>query len=91
MHSPPASDPPRWRLVRAVTLVLLAVWFGVTFVTTFFARGLDLRWFGWPLNYWIASQGALIVFVLLIGVHAFVMDRLDSSGAADAPAGPGAG
>jgi putative solute:sodium symporter small subunit len=82
VHSPSASDPPRWRLVRAVTLVLLAVWFCITFVTSFFARDLDLRWFGWPLNYWIASQGALLVYLLLIGVYAWAMNRLDETVAA---------
>jgi putative solute:sodium symporter small subunit len=74
---PATSDPPHWRRVRAITGVLLAVWALVTFATTFFARELTTRWFGFPLNWWIAAQGALLVYVLLIGVFAWAMGRLD--------------
>lgn len=79
VHSPPASDPTRWRLVRVITLVLLAVWFAVTFVATFFARQLDFIWFGWPFGYWVAAQGALLVYLVLIGSYAWVMGRLDAA------------
>jgi len=69
----------RWHFARAITLALLAVWFGVTFVAAFFARQLDFMWFGWPFGYWVAAQGALLVYLILIGVYAWVMNRLDAA------------
>lgn len=80
-------DPPRWRRVRAVTAGLLVVWFVATFGTSFFARDLDAVWFGWPLNWWIASQGALLLYVGVIAAYAWAMSRFDD----DADADPGAG
>ncbi|MFA7557101.1 MAG: DUF4212 domain-containing protein, partial [Hydrogenophaga sp.] len=60
-----------------VTAWLLAVWFLVTFVVAFFARELSFRFFGWPFSFWIGAQGALLVYVLIIGFYAWYMDRLD--------------
>lgn len=85
MHSSSASDLSHWRFVRALTLALLAVWFAVTFGVTFFARDLGFIFFGWPFSYWVAAQGALIVFVVLIGLYAWVMNRIDAAGAPPSP------
>ncbi|HAJ13222.1 MAG: DUF4212 domain-containing protein [Hydrogenophaga sp.] len=66
-----------WRSSLRVTAWLLAVWFLVTFVVAFFARELSFRFFGWPFSFWIGAQGALLVYVLIIGFYAWYMDRLD--------------
>ena len=79
MHTLPASDATRWQVVRATTLTLLLVWFAVTFVATFFARQLDFLWFGWPFGYWVAAQGALLVYLVLIAAYAWAMNRLDAA------------
>ncbi len=57
----------------------MGLWFGVTFGVAFFARELSFRFFGWPFSFWVASQGALIVFALIVWVYAHVMDRLDQA------------
>ena len=67
----------RWRRSQRVTAWLLCVWFIVSFGVTFFARELSLLVFGWPFSFWVAAQGALIVYVLLVAVYARLMDRLD--------------
>jgi putative solute:sodium symporter small subunit len=66
-----------WQRARALTLALLLAWGGVTFGATWFARDLDYAFFGWPLGYWAAAQGALLVYLLLIALYAWVMDALD--------------
>ena len=66
-----------WRRNLRLTAGLLAIWFVVTFVVAFFARELDFRFFGWPFSFWVASQGALIVYVFIIWYYARRMDRLD--------------
>lgn len=67
-----------WRKNLRVTAWLLAVWFLVTFVVAFFARDLSFSFFGWPFSFWIGAQGALLVYVLIIGFYAWYMDRLDA-------------
>ena len=66
-----------WRSTRRVTAVLLLIWFGVTFVVAFNARALSATLAGWPFSFWVAAQGAPIVYVLLIGWYAQRMNRID--------------
>ena len=66
-----------WRRTRRLTAVLLAIWWVFGLGLHFFARELSFRFFGWPFSYWMAAQGSLLVFVLLIAVYATCMERLD--------------
>jgi putative solute:sodium symporter small subunit len=66
-----------WRRNLRITGALLAVWFVVTFVATYFARQLSFNFFGWPFSFWMAGQGALLVYLLLIGLYARAMARLE--------------
>ena len=66
-----------WRMNLQLTALLLAAWFGVTFGVTFFGRELDGVFFGWPFSFWVAAQGALIVYVALIWAYSRVMSRID--------------
>lgn len=67
----------RWRAGQRVTAWLLAVWLVVTFGVAYFARELNGRVFGWPFSFWVAAQGALIVYLVLVCVYARLMHRLD--------------
>jgi putative solute:sodium symporter small subunit len=67
-----------WRKNLRITGILLAIWFFVTFVLGYFARDLDFSFFGWPFSFWVGAQGALIVYVLIIGFYARYMNRLDN-------------
>jgi putative solute:sodium symporter small subunit len=66
-----------WRANLRITSVLLAIWFLVTFGIGFFARDLNFTFFGWPFSFWVAAQGALIVYVVIIWYYARHMNRLD--------------
>lgn len=66
-----------WRKNLRITGILLAIWFFVTFVVGFFARDLNFSFFGWPFSFWVGAQGALIVYVVIIGFYARYMNRLD--------------
>jgi putative solute:sodium symporter small subunit len=74
-----------WRRRTRATGWLLAVWFAVTFGVSFFARELDLIVLGWPLSFWVAAQGALLVYMVLVVVFAHRMGRIDEE-RDDAPA-----
>ncbi len=68
-----------WRQTRRLTLWLLALWFGVTWVVSWFARDLDIVLAGWPLSFWAAAEGALVVYVLIVAAYGWSMDRLDAA------------
>jgi putative solute:sodium symporter small subunit len=69
-----------WRRTRRLTLQLLLVWFLVTFGVIFFARELSgLTLFGWPLSFYMAAQGATLIYVVIVAVYAWRMQRLDET------------
>ena len=71
------SSRCRWRRSQRITAWLLGAWFLLTFCVVFFARELALPMFGGPFSFWAASQGLLIVYVLLVWVYARSIHRLD--------------
>ena len=66
-----------WAKNLRITGILLAIWFVVSFVLTYFARDLNFTFFGWPFSFWVAAQGSLIIYVVIIGFYARTMNRLD--------------
>ena len=66
-----------WRKNLRITAVLMVIWFVVTYVVAFFARDLNFTFFGWPFSFWVAAQGALIVYVVMIWFYARTMNRMD--------------
>jgi putative solute:sodium symporter small subunit len=67
-----------WRANLRLSAVLLSAWFVVTFVMAWYARDLNFNFFGWPLSFYMAAQGAPIIYVLLIWYYAKRMDELDA-------------
>lgn len=67
-----------WRKNLVIVTVLMIVWFVVTYVQGWFARELNaITVFGWPLSFYMSAQGALIVYMVIIGFYAYYMNRLD--------------
>jgi putative solute:sodium symporter small subunit len=63
------------RVIRLTAWLLL--WALVSFGLTYFARHLNFSFFGWPFSFWLASQGALLVFCLIVAFYAYAMRKLD--------------
>jgi len=77
-HPPVSRQATYWRRTRRLTLLLLLVWFGVTFTVIFFARELShFTLFGWPLSFYMAAQGATLIYVGIVGCYAWRMRRFD--------------
>lgn len=75
-----------WHRNLRLTGGLLFVWFVVTFVASYFARELSFNFFGWPFSFWLASQGALVVYLAIVCWYARRIDRLDREcGVAEEP------
>lgn len=66
-----------WRKNVTITLILLSLWFFVTYIVGFFARELSFNFFGWPFSFWVGAQGALVLYVIIIWFYARYMNRLD--------------
>lgn len=67
-----------WKKNLRLTGVLLAIWFVATFVVGWFARDLQsLTILGFPLPFYMGAQGALLIYVAVVGFYAWRMDRLD--------------
>ena len=66
-----------WRKTLRITAILLAIWFVVTFVVSYYARELSFNFFGWPFSFWMGAQGALVIYILIIGFYAWYMGKLD--------------
>lgn len=82
--TPPAPTSPDaarqyWRTNLRYLAVLLSVWFVVSFgCGILFVDFLNQYRIGHAkLGFWFAQQGSIYVFVVLIGVYVFLMNRLD--------------
>lgn len=81
----PARRRWLWRHTRRLTAVLLVLWFVVSFVLTYHARELNVELWGWPFSFWLAAQGALLFYLLLVLVYAWAMQWLESRAAGEPP------
>ena len=67
-----------WRKNHVITAIQLVDWFVVTFVEGWYARELNnITFLGFPLGFYMTAQGSLIVYVLIIGIYARYMNKLD--------------
>ena len=68
-----------WRANNRLILGLLVVWAAVSYgCGILFVEFLNrFTFFGLPFGFWIAHQGAIYVFVVIIFVYAWRMDKLD--------------
>ncbi len=67
-----------WDKNLRITAILMAIWFFVTFAIPFFSRELTFSFFGWPFSFWVAAQGSLVVYCLIIWYYARYMNKLDN-------------
>ena len=79
MKSKKSKD--HWRKNLKYLIILLTIWFTVSFgfgvilvdqLNTF-------QFFGFKLGFWFAQQGSIYVFVVLIFVYIYLMNRLDKN------------
>jgi len=70
-----------WRRNVRYVSILLAVWFAVSYgAGILFVDALNrvrVPGTGFPLGFWFAQQGSIYVFVVLIFVYVWLMNRLD--------------
>jgi len=74
-----SDDNRYWKENIRILTILLSIWFVVSFLmSVIFVDQLDsIRLGGFKLGFWMAQQGSVYVYVILIFVYLKLMDRLD--------------
>lgn len=57
--------------------LLLTVWVVFSFGTSYFARDIQALMPGWPAAYWMAAQGAVLMFLFIIVIYCVAMDYFE--------------
>ncbi len=68
-----------WKKNLRYLLILLSIWFFVSYgCGILFADALNsIKMGGFPLGFWFAQQGSIYVFVVLIFIYVWLMNKLD--------------
>ncbi len=68
-----------WNSNLKIVFTLLLIWFLSSFgAGIIFSNQLDkIKIGGFQIGFWFAQQGSIIIFVILIVVYCFLMNRLD--------------
>ncbi len=67
-----------WRRTRSLMIVHMVIWFIFSYVVHWFATELNAATFmGFPLGFYMAAQGSLIVFVVQLFVFARQQHKID--------------
>jgi putative solute:sodium symporter small subunit len=68
-----------WKENLRYIIILLSIWFTVSYLFgIILADRLDaFKLAGFPLGFWFANQGSLVIFVILIAVYVKLMNHLD--------------
>ena len=68
-----------WRANFKILIILLSIWFLVSFgFGIIFSDFLDQYQIGgFKLGFWFAQQGSIYLFVVLIFIYVYLMNKLD--------------
>ncbi|NNM33674.1 MAG: DUF4212 domain-containing protein [Gemmatimonadetes bacterium] len=79
--SPQAEQAAYWRQNVRYLVVLLGIWFlasyGFGILLADWLNRFRIPGTGFQVGFWFAQQGSIYVFVVLIFVYVFLMNRLD--------------
>ena len=85
MQDDPKDQTERyWRSNLKLVFALLFVWFACSYgAAILFVEPLnELTFTGFPLGFWFAHQGSIVIFIVLIAIYCIKMDKLDAAYAA---------
>jgi putative solute:sodium symporter small subunit len=82
--SDPRNLPPEerakayWRENQRLIVILLAIWFAVSFIPVLLIDQFNaITFLEFPFGYYMGAQGSLIVFVIEIFYYAYAMNKMD--------------
>ena len=75
------SDPRvqrHWDRTKRLTIIDLLIWFFFSYLVHWFADSLNaITFIGFPLGFYMAGQGSLLAFVILIFALAHFQNKID--------------
>jgi putative solute:sodium symporter small subunit len=79
------SHKKYWKTNLKYLTILLSIWFLTSYVFGILLVDSlnEIQIWGFPLGFWFAQQGAIYVFVILIFVYVYLMNRLDKANGFD--------
>ena len=68
-----------WQLNLLILFILLSIWFLVSFgFGIIWSENLDqIKFGGFKLGFWLAQQGSIYFFVIIIFIYIYLMNKLD--------------
>jgi len=74
----PEQKEAYWRRTSKLMWTIMFLWFLASFVVHMFATSLNqIVIIGFPLGFYMAAQGSLIIFVVLCFWNAFAQNKID--------------
>ncbi|MDX2287415.1 MAG: DUF4212 domain-containing protein [Hyphomicrobiaceae bacterium] len=76
----PGNTERHWSRTRGLMIVMMLLWAFFSFGIHFFVKELNtIVFMGFPLGFYMAAQGSLIVFVVMLFIFASLQDGIDRS------------
>jgi putative solute:sodium symporter small subunit len=77
--SPSPKAKIYWKENIRLVLTLLSIWFLVSFVMAILFVDIfdNIRFFGFKLGFWMAQQGSIYCFVVIIFIYVYKMNKID--------------
>ena len=75
-----ANDQAHWKKTTNLMLIHLGIWFFFGFIIHMFVNSLNkitIPILNFPLGFYMAAQGSLIVFVVMLFLFARQQDKID--------------
>ena len=73
-----SSGDEHWRKTSKLMILMMALWFFFGYIIHAFVTPLNgIKIFGFPLGFYMAAQGSLIVFVAMLFWFAKAQDNID--------------
>jgi putative solute:sodium symporter small subunit len=71
-------DAAHWSATKGLMIKTLGIWLIFAFIIHFFAAALNgMVILGFPMGFYMAAQGSLIIFVVLLFWFASAQDKID--------------
>ncbi len=72
------TSAAHWSKTKNLPIIVLAIWFVFSYLIHWFAGSLNaMSFMGFPLGYYMAAQGSLFIFVVLIFWLARQQEKID--------------
>ena len=67
-----------WKRTSGLMWLMLILWIIFSFLIHFFVGQLNtIKFMGFPLGFYMAAQGSLVIFVVMLFWFAYAQDKID--------------